>query len=461
MVALRLNDLTAKMGGKILNGSPELCFEKFTIDSRTASPGDLFFAIVAKRDGHQFIADAAQKGAAGAVVSREISLPHKNFGLILVPNTLEALQRLARQVLLESKVQVVGITGSVGKTTTKEFTSSLLSSRFSILKSEGNLNNHLGLALSLLRLEGHHQIAVLEMAMSGKGEIRTLTQIAPPDVAVITNINPVHLQFFSSIEEIALAKKEILEGAKEKGWAILNGDDELIKKISQYWRGKRLTFGLSPDCDIQAKNIKKLGFDGLIFDLKYDREEASLRFPFFYESYLHNLLASCAVAHVFSLSLEEIVPLIARLQPFPRRGCLFHLKKGIKLVDDSYNSNPKALERALESLASLPGMRKVAVLGDMLELGEKEKAFHWKAGEDVARCGWNVLITVGSLSLHIKEAALSSGMKPENIFSFSNSEEAAEKIVTLLQEGDLVLVKGSRAMEMEKIVEKLKGKLKE
>ena len=461
MVELRLDELAEKMGGKILQGGPSLTFQKFNIDSRLSVPGELFFAIVARRNGHDFIADAAHRGASGAVVSQEIPFPNRNFAIITVKDTVEALKRLAQKVLSEQRTRVVGITGSIGKTTTKEFASTLLSKRFRVLKSEGNFNNYLGLSLSLLRIEKSHEVAILEMGTSGLGEIRTLARIAPPDVSVITNINPVHLEFFGSLENIARAKKEILEGTKEDGIAVLNGDDSLVRKIGKDWKGKKITFGLSARGDIQARKIEKRGYEGIFFELGYGGKKEKIRFPFLYESYLYNFLAALGVCQAFSLSLEDILGRIMELRPFQRRGTLIPLRRNIQLIDDSYNSNPRALEEALKGLSSLPSKRKIAVLGDMLELGEKEREFHIKAGKWVVKYGWNILITVGPLSQKIAEGALSSGMRREQIFSFKNSEEAAENTEALLEEGDLVLVKGSRAIETEKIVDKLRETLKD
>lgn len=458
MVNLRLSETAEKMGGTILQGSPSLSFHKFNIDSRLTEPGELFFALIAKQNGHDFVSSAVKKGASGAVISHKITIPDKNIALIQVKDTLEALQKLARKVLSEHPVKVIGITGSIGKTTTKEFAFHLLSRNFSVLKSEGNFNNQLGVPLSLLKLTDSHEVAVLEMAMSTPGEIRTLTRIAPLDIAVITNINPVHLQFFKSIEEIALAKKEILEGTKNDGIGVLNGDDPLIKKIAKDWKGKKLSFGLSEECDIRAQNIQKRGWKGMSFKLSYGQRKEKISLPFFYESNLYNFLAASAVGFALSVSFEDILSQITTLKPSPNRGTLVRLIKNIKLIDDSYNSNPAALEGALKALAHLPSKRKIAVLGDMLELGEKEVEYHIQAGRQAAKWGWDILVTVGPLSQHMVEGALSSGMRTDKIFSFKDSEEAAEEIWPLIQEGDLVLIKGSRKIKTEKIVEKLKMK---
>lgn len=458
MVELRLDQIAQKIEGTILQGSPSLSFRRFNIDSRQSEPGELFFALVAKRNGHDYIPHAVEKGASGAVISQKLSLPAKEVGLILVRDTLIALQSLAKKVLREHNIKVVGITGSSGKTTTKEFSSTLLSSSYQVLKSEGNFNNQLGLPLSLLRLNNSHQVAVLEMAMNHKGEIKTLTQIAPPDVAVITNINPVHLEFFKSIDDISLAKREILEGLKEGGTAILNGDDPLVQKIAPYWKGEKIFFGLSPKCDVRARDIQKQDLEGIRFKLLYGKKQKEILFPFFLESHLKDFLAASAIAYFFSLPLDIILDKVKSLKPLPRRGVLLSLKGNIKLLDESYNSNPVALEEILKGLSGFPAKRKVAVLGDMLELGEKEIAYHVQAGKQVVQWGWDTLVTVGPLSRHMDEAALASGMKKDQIYSCRDSTEAADVIRDIVQDGDFILVKGSRGIQTEIIVEKLKSR---
>ena len=456
MVSLLLNDVAEKIGGTILQGSESLTFHKFNIDSRSTEPGELFFALTAKRNGHDFVPSAVKRGASGAVISQPTALADKDIALIQVKDTLKALQELARKVLQEYSVKVIGITGSIGKTTTKEFASCLLSQDFKVLKSEGNLNNHLGVPLSLLKLEDDHDVAVLEMAMSSLGEIQSLTRIAPPDIAVITNINPVHLQFFKSIEEIALAKKEILDGAKKDGTAVLNGDDSLVRKIAKDWKGKTLLFGLSEECEVRAQNIRKNEWKGMVFDLTYGNKREEISLPFYYESILYNFLAAAAVGYSLSVPLDSLLAGVKDLKPLPMRGVHIRLRQNIHLIDDSYNSNPAALESALKGLVELPAKRRMAVLGDMLELGEREAEFHTLAGKQVAQSGWNILVAAGPLSSHMVEGALSAGMKKEQTFHFENSTAAAGKIRSLIREGDLILVKGSRGMMMEKVIEQLK-----
>jgi UDP-N-acetylmuramoyl-tripeptide--D-alanyl-D-alanine ligase len=461
MVELRLDEIAARVGGRIVQGNPSTLFQAFNIDSRLSQPGELFFAVVAKRDGHEFVPDAARKGARGAVISRDVERIDQGFSLVRVSDTMAALQALARSILKEHNPRVIGITGSIGKTTTKEFTASLLSRRFRALKSEGNFNNRLGLALSLLKFQPGQEVAVLEMGTSGPGEILALTRIAPPDVGVITNINPVHLEFFHNLEAIARAKKEILDGAKPDSIAVLNEDDNLVRAIGRAWKGRRITFGFSKGCDVQAADVRKLGAAGMAFKLRLENKTAEVRFPFFYEDYISNLLAAVGACRALSLPFDVIIEGVPRLSTFPGRGRLIHLGRGLQLIDDSYNSSPRALEAALKGLASLPAKRKVAVLGDMLELGPDEISFHRQAGKHVVGYGWDVLLAVGPLARYMAEGARAAGMAAAQVWTFATSEEAAARISSLVGEGDLILVKGSRGIRTERLVERLENDFKE
>ena len=463
MAEFRLETLARRMKGTLVQGDPGRVFKIFNFDSRLTASGELFFAINGGRDGHDFVADARAKGAAGAVVSRTEGLGPlpADFGLVEVPDTTVALQELAAGLLRDCNPRVVAITGSVGKTTTKEFTAALLGRKYPVLKSEGNFNNHLGLALSLLNLERTHRVAVLEMAMSAAGEILRLTRIAPPDIAVITNISPVHLAFFEDIEGIARAKKEILDGAKKSAKAVLNADDARVMDIARGFRGDKILFGFAEGCTVRASNIAFRGLEGMTFDLKYGNRRTAVRLPFFTEGYLENYLAAAGVAYGLFLSLEEVAARTEELEPSPRRGMLYRLKKDIVLVDDSYNSNPRAMEAALRGLARLPAKRKVAVLGDMLELGSREAEFHVQAGRQVAASGWQRLVTIGPLGRHTVDGAREAGLDPERCLSLTDADEACRLVPDLVEPGDLVLVKGSRGMRTDKVADRIREVFKE
>ncbi|MCP2606417.1 UDP-N-acetylmuramoyl-tripeptide--D-alanyl-D-alanine ligase [Candidatus Aminicenantes bacterium AC-335-A11] len=456
MAELNLNEIINFVNGKLIQGDLSSRFKKFCIDSRLIEGGELFFAIKGRRDGHEFVNDAFEKGAKGAIISENVITKYKDRAIVFVSDTLKALQELGKNVVSIYRPKIIGITGSAGKTTVKEFTAEILKSSFEVLKAEKNYNNHLGVPLTLLKLERNHEIAVLEMGMSSRGEIRRLTEIAPPDISVITNINPVHLQFFSSLEEIALAKKEILEGTRQNGVAILNFDDPLVIKISEDFNGEKIYFGLKPGAFVRAENIEFKGFNGIYFDLIYGEQKERVNFKLLSISYLYDLLAALGVAFFMDIKLENIKEIISQLKPASMRGEIIRLKKSITIINDSYNSNPKALEFALKDYSHLPAKRKIAVLGDMLELGKDSPYFHFRAGEKVVDFGYDYLITVGKESEKMLDGALSKGMGNNNLFNFEDSEKAGEFLAEFIKEGDLILIKGSRGIKMEKIIDKLK-----
>lgn len=462
MARLTLSEIARMIGGQLLQGHPDTLAESYSFDSRTITPGSFFFALSGKKDGHEFVSEVAGKGGVGACVSREIKGLPESFGLIKVDDTLIALQTLASRLLDKIGLKVIGITGSTGKTTTKEFTATLLSARYNVLKTIGNFNNQIGLPYSLLSVEDFHQVAVLEMGMSQPGEIRALTEIAPPHMAVITGIAPVHLEFFKNLEEIALAKKEILDGARDGATAILNGDDPLLKKIAaDYKKGEIIYFGLNPSCLVRAENIRHLGLEGISFNLIYGTEKAEVRFPFIHEGFLYNFLAACSVCLAMNMKLEHILPVIPGLESSEHRGQIIRLKNKIILYDDSYNSNPVALKKALQSLSQVEATRKIAVLGDMLELGPSEIEFHVEAGQQVAATGWDYLVTVGEKAKHLAGGAVANGFNRANISSFLTAEEAARWLMNFIAPGDFILIKASHGLALDKIVSLLRKELEE
>jgi len=457
MAELTLEQIAALMEGNILSGRHGLRFSAYGLDSRLITKGSLFFAIKSTRDGHDFVADAARKGASGAIVSRPVEGVPSSFGMVLVEDTVTALEKLAGAVLSGRRagVKVIGITGSVGKTTVKEFTAGLIGRRLRVLKSRQNYNNNLGLSLSILELEPEHEAAVLEMGMSAPGEIIKLTRIARPDVAVITNVNPVHLSFFRDLKEIALAKKEILDGAAQGAVAVLNGQDHLLMEVTSAWPGRKILFGKGQGFEVRGENIKYRQDGTLEFTLGFGLDSDRIHLEFLNEAIIENLLAAAGAAMALGLRLNDIMPVISDLRPSARRGEIHRLRGGTILYDDSYNSNPKAIEYALFNLARVPAGRRVAVLADMLELGEQEKDFHKEAGRNLAESGWDILVAVGPLAAFIAEGALESGLKRENVYFFPDSESAAADMDGIVLPGDLVLVKGSRGMKTEIIADTL------
>jgi UDP-N-acetylmuramoyl-tripeptide--D-alanyl-D-alanine ligase len=307
-------------------------------------------------------------------VQRDVSAP-PSLTLITVPDTTRALANLAQHRRATADIPVVAITGSVGKTTTKEMTAALLETRGPVLKTEGNLNNQYGLPLSLLRLRPEHTAMVLELGMSAAGELRELSRVAQPDVAVITRVSPVHLEFFTSLDAIAAAKAEILEGLRSGGAAVLNGDDDRLHRIGEAFRGRVVWFGRERHFDVSAESWRSTGF-GMRFDLRVAGRTIDVALPLAGLHFVSNFLAAAAAAHVLGIAPEKMAEAATRLSPARHRGEVVRLGEGVVLLDDCYNSSPDALEAAVTALTLLPGRRRVAVLGDMLELGEAGPALH-------------------------------------------------------------------------------------
>ncbi len=426
-----------------------------SIDSRTLKRGELFVAIVGPRfDGHEFVAEAAAGGAAAAVVHRAPA-PPVSIPIVTVSDTTTALGALAADVRARAQVPVVAITGSAGKTTTKEMTDWLLRSRGDVLKTEGNLNNQYGLPLSLLRLRKEHTAAVLELGMSAAGELRALSGLARPDVAVITMVAPVHLEFFASVDAIADAKMEILEGLRPDGVAVLNGDDPRLRQRGLAHRGRVLWFGKDRAFDVSAENWRGT-VNGMRFDMRVAGRSFDVALPLAGPHFMMNFLAAAAAAHHLGIPAETIVERALSLKPASRRGEVLRLGSGITLLDDSYNSNPAAVEAAVAALTMAARGRRVAFLGDMLELGPTGPLLHAQTGAAVA-AKLDLLVAAGDLARHFVEGARRAGKEASSLAAFSDSAAAAEAAAALVRPGDAVLVKGSRGARMERVVESLRA----
>ena len=457
--ALRIEDVATASGGRLAAPPARRDLTGVSIDSRTVRPGEVFFAIAGPRfDGHDFLAEAAAAGAAAAIVHRDVPAP-PGLGLVRVGDTTQALSDLARHVRATAEVPVVAITGSAGKTTTKEMTAALLATRGPVLKTEGNLNNQYGLPLSLLRLAPEHTAAVLELGMSAAGELRALTGLARPDVAVITMVAPVHLEFFDSVEAIAAAKAEILEGLGPQGAAVLNADDPLVRrigegKIGRPHAGRRIWFGRDRRYDVSAENWRGT-VHGMRFDLRLGGEQSvDVALPLPGPHFLSNFLAAAAVAHHLGVEADAIAKAALEMKPARHRSQVLALGEGITLLDDCYNSNPAAVEAAVVALGlSAPG-RRVAFLGDMLELGPSGPDLHRRTGARVA-AGLQALVTAGPLAAHFVEGARRAGMNDDALATFPDSAAAAAAAPRLVHPGDAVLVKGSRGARMEAVVDAL------
>jgi UDP-N-acetylmuramoyl-tripeptide--D-alanyl-D-alanine ligase len=453
-----LEEVVTVTGGHT-SGNRLAQFSGVSIDSRSISQGQLFFAISGPRfDGHDFLAEVAVKGAVAAVVHRDAPAP-PSLPLIHVPDTTRALASLARHRRLAADVPVVAITGSVGKTTTKEMAAALLATRGPVLKTEGNLNNQYGLPLSLLRLREEHTAAVLELGMSAAGELRELSAIARPDVAVITRVSPVHLEFFASVDDIAAAKAEILEGLRPRGTAVLNGDDERVRRIGERFPGRVVWFGSGRRHDVSAERVHGTGF-GTRFALCVAGRTVDVALPLAGPHFVQDFLAAAAAAHALGIAPESMAEAAASLAPARHRGEVVRLGEGVVLLDDSYNSSPDALQAAVAALTLLPGQRRLGVIGDMLELGKQGPALHREAGRAlVGRV--DVVVGVGELARELLEGAREAGMPAASLHHFVDASEAAGAVSTLVTPGDAVLVKGSRGVKLEKLVDALRARFPE
>jgi UDP-N-acetylmuramoyl-tripeptide--D-alanyl-D-alanine ligase len=465
-MTLTVADIVEAVTGRLVSGAPSTIVPGVSIDTRTLKPGELYVAIRGDRfDGHDFVESALVGGACGAVVSRPMGHLAKDLvagrALIVVPDSTGALQRLARWVRRKSGARVVAITGSAGKTTTKDVTAVFLGLRHRVMQTAGNLNNHIGLPLSLLELRHGAELAVVELGMNHAGEISRLVAIAEPDVRVWTNVAEVHIGFFASVEAIADAKAEVLEGATPDTVLVANADDPRVMARVPRFAGRVITFGAAGTASVRAAAIEELGIDGMAAVVQTGAGTARLQAPLLGRGNLQNVLAAVAVAQHFGVPLEAIVERAATLRAASHRGDVLRLGGGVVVVDDAYNSNPRALEGVLAVVANEGRFgRRVAVLGEMLELGAEAAPLHEACGRAAARSGLSLLITVGGEAARaLGRAAVAAGMPAADVHHAATSAEAAELAVSRVRPKDLVLVKGSRGIRTEVVVERLAAAL--
>ena len=431
--------------------------EGYSIDSRTVRQGELFFAVRGERlDGHDFVEAALARGIVAAVVAREHAprFPVRSKVLV-VDDTLAALQSLAAAVRRLWGKPMVAVTGSAGKTTTKEAIAHLLSTKFHVLKSEGNLNNHFGLPLQLLRLEAGHEIAVIEMGMSHAGEISALAKIAQPETGVVTNVAPVHLGFFNSVAEIARAKYELIAGLPPSGTAILNADDEYVSQFGRDFHGKKVMFGLQHPADVRAENMRTRGEAGSLFDLVLDGCREPVTLPLMGTHNIYNALAAAAVASQFGITPSEAASALATLAPADKRGEVLKLS-GATVINDCYNSNPKALDSMVEALAAMPARRRIVVAGEMLELGPAGEKLHRQSGRHMADAGIDIVVGVRGLAREIVNAARQAGVQAHFV---ETPETAGEWLSREVRDGDAILLKASRGVKLERALEAWKARV--
>ncbi|MCU1382096.1 MAG: murF [Acidobacteria bacterium] len=459
--------VAAQMGGALTAGDARREFGGVSIDTRTLKAGDLYVGIRGERfDGSEFAGRAIDAGATGIVVPRgwhatatgRASASAERPVVIEVDDTTAALQALASGIRQESGTKVVAITGSAGKTTTKEVTSEFLEARYRVVRNRGNFNNHIGLPLSLIDLRERPEIAVVELGMNHAGEISTLVRVAAPDVRVWTNVGEAHLGFFASLDAIADAKAEILEGATASTVLVANADDPLITARLGAFRGRVVTFGIEGDyADVRASAVVERGIEGTSARVTTRHGAVEITTPLIGRANLANILAAAAVAEEFGVPLESVATRAAHLRPAAHRGEIVRLAGGVTVVDDSYNANPTATKRALDVLASGTATRRIAVIGEMLELGERSAELHEGVGRAASASRVDILLAVGGAPAKaLADGALAAGMPASSVHYFTTSDEAAEAVVALVRRGDLVLVKGSRGVKTDRVVDRLK-----
>lgn len=456
MLDYTLKDVAYAMGGRLAQGDPDQRVSSVVIDSRVAVPDALFFALPGERvDGHDFLVDAAAGGCCGAVVSR-VPVPGQGlpaqFGLIVVDDVLEGLGAFAGRHRMSIDPTVVGVTGSAGKTTTKDMTAAVLTAGFKVIATSGNRNNEIGLPLTLLEMTPEHQIAVVEMAMRGPGEIAALSRIACPDVGIITNIGYAHVGLLGSKENIAAAKAELIEALPPDGFAVLNGDDALVRRMAGLVLGRAWLYGLSEECSVRAESIEpeadSISFSLVIEGHRVDGVRFSIPLPGRHNVY--NALAALTVGWRLGLSPDVMATGLASFSPSPMRMEFASSPAGYTVINDAYNANPASVKCAIDAaLQYARGRRVILAFGDMLELGETSAVAHEDVGRYAAQAGVAGMVSVGEMAALAAGAAARSSVEAE---ACSSNSEALRVLGRMARPGDVVLVKGSRGMQMEEIV---------
>jgi UDP-N-acetylmuramoyl-tripeptide--D-alanyl-D-alanine ligase len=415
------------------------------IDSRTIQPGDLFFALRGPRyDGHDYASAVAVGGAVGIVAEREVDAA---CPVILVRDTYGALRRLAAWARARWHGQIVAVTGSAGKTTTKDVIADMLAVEMRTAKSEGNLNNEIGLPLSLLRMDDAAQVAVVELGMNHAQEIRRLSEVANPDVGVVTNVGYAHIENFDSIEGIAAAKRELIESLGPKGIAVLNADDSRVAAMQNAHQGRTILYGQSEQAGVRAEDVE-LQRDGIRFRVGPVKFESRLTG----RHNVSNILAGIGVAGIYGIAPERLQDHVAALTPPKMRGELWNIH-GMTIYNDCYNSNPEAARAMLDVLRDTPARRRIAVLGEMLELGHWAELLHRGVGDYAVECGVDVLVGIRGAACHMLDGAKSKGLRASAAFFFEDPADAGRQVRSLAMAGDAILFKGSRGVHVERALE--------
>jgi len=457
-LSMSLEQVTAFTGGRLISGGPQGTFARVVTDSRQARSGDLFVALLGDRfDGHDFVGQALENGVSGILVQRlpEAAPPAQDPPVVIrVPDTLKALGDLAAGRRNLFSVPVGVLTGSNGKTTTKEMAVAILRLCFHCLWTPGNLNNRIGLPLTLLNLDATHERVVLEMGMNEPGEIRELTRIGRPDTGALLNVGPAHLGMFRSMDEVTQAKGEILEAMPPESIFIFNHDDPRVLALARKWRGPARSYGLSDSCSVSVTSVMEIGLRQKL-RLVIEGEELTTELCLPGKHNLYNAMAAAAFAFTLGASREAVGQGLASFQGVPGR---FVIKQGpvFTVVDDSYNANPRSMQASLETFGTISGgAARVLVLGDMLELGPFSEAEHEALGRRAARIDPALICVTGSYAEDVIRGASAEGCPSKKIHRFQDPEALAERILSTLKGGEWILVKGSRGMALERVVQAL------
>jgi len=453
MISFDCAQLVEAVKGQLLWGAGEQVFVGVTTDSRKVAKDNLFIPLVGEKfDGHDYIEQCFRTGAAVCLTEKPIPQMF-NATAILVNDTAKALRDIATWHRNGYNIPVVGITGSVGKTSTKDLIACVLAKQYEVLKTQGNFNNEIGLPLTLLNLNSTHEIAVIEMGMSGFGEISRLTTIAQPQIAVITNIGVSHIEKLGSQQGILKAKLEILEGLKPGGLVVLNGDDPLLRELKGKLNFNTVYYGMDTELDYVAQNYESLGETGTRFNIKLGNQTYKVAIPVPGVHNVYNALAAIAVGIEMNIPMNVIIDGIAQYSPGNMRQNIISYN-GMKLINDAYNASPQSMQAAINVLEELCSKtRGIAVLGDMLEMGEMAKELHYSVGCFIKDKKIDYLITVGKDSMNIMQAVADSGNQKIKLQHFDNNNEALKYILSFIRQGDYILIKGSRGMKMEQIVD--------
>ena len=460
MITGKAKDCLDVVGGKLLQGSAAKAFRGVSINSRTIEKEELFVCIQGENfDGHNFLGEAVNKGAAGIILSDPVHLSGNMISggnspfVIQSQNTLRALQDLAGYQRTRFPFQVVAVTGTNGKSTTKEMIASIIETKYKTLKTQGNLNNHIGLPLTLLARKPEHEVGVLEMGMSAAGEIKRLAEIAMPDIGVITNISAGHLDQLKTVKDVQAAKGELFDSINKEGTAIVNADDPLVLELAKSLRVKKITYGIAQSSDVQASNIQNEGSSGFTFTAKVFNQKISVKLSQIGYCNIYNALAALATGHSLGISGKDMSRGLENYQQIPQRNEQIHYE-GVTLINDAYNANPQSMREALKTLSEFNTQgKRFLIIGDMLELGPLSESAHHELGQEIILSNVDHLVTVGPLASLVAESAKKNPRHPLQIGKFNTHVEAVSYLLRNVEKGDCLLIKGSRGAKMENIIQ--------